>query len=287
MPPLISKIGRLSMKRFLDILPKHSPASIQIPSPDTVKATSSSIKLSSPPQASLSSKKRQPKQLYLDLGQKDFNARTKCKTCGMVYTLHDAEDDASHFKFCQNTRLGPKISHIHHLHKVWTSEDEKSMIVTFKWNELQANHSIKWKAFHEVIERMYSTLASSSSDSNDENIHSVLFFIRESHVQGCLMVERVHSSLVYPIDKSSLDNPLPPSTTSSIPSSSYKMGVRFIWVNEFARRRRTASLLVDAARMTFLLTAVGKADVAFSQPTSDGLKFAFAYAEKDRILVYK
>ena len=224
--------------------------------------------------------------MYLDLGQKDFNARMKCSACGMVYTLHDAEDETSHTKFCQITRLGPKVSNMNHLKKVWTSEDEKSAIVSFKWSELKASQSKKWRAYHEVIERMFSELASSSLDPHDENIYSVLFFIRESHVQGCLMMERVHSSLVYSIDKSNLESDLSQSVSASS-ASNYNLGIRFIWVNASARRLKTASLMVDAARRSFHLTGVSKDEVAFSQPTSDGLRFAFSYSKKDRILAYK
>lgn len=225
--------------------------------------------------------------MYLDLGQRDFNARLKCHCCGMVYSPHDREDVRSHEKFCHEMSSGPKVSvQRTHLQVVWTNEEDSSYIVVFKSNELNT-HSIKWKAFRQVIDSMFAELSSSEMDLHDENIHSIFFFIHNSRIQGCVMVERVHSSLVFIINQHSLDShSTVPLNYSSSPQG-YKLGVRYIWVNRSARRSKVASRLVDAARAKFLLTSVGKEEVVFSQPTSEGMRFASAYLAKDSIPVYK
>jgi GNAT superfamily N-acetyltransferase len=66
------------------------------------------------------------------------------------------------------------------------------------------------------------------------------------------------------------------------------LGVRQVWVREPYRGRGVATILVDAARRAFLLGSAPRRQlVAFSQPTVEGARFAFAYAAaQDRMLTY-
>ena len=65
------------------------------------------------------------------------------------------------------------------------------------------------------------------------------------------------------------------------------LGVRQIWVNESHRRGSIARALVDTAREHFAYgTVVMRPHIAFSQPTSDGLKFALAYSQQETIWAY-
>ena len=65
------------------------------------------------------------------------------------------------------------------------------------------------------------------------------------------------------------------------------MGIRHVWVSKNARRSGVATALVDAARQRFSCgSLVKKSDIAFSQPTNDGLRFAFGYVRKESILSY-
>ncbi|KAG6542192.1 hypothetical protein Mapa_016425 [Marchantia paleacea] len=64
-------------------------------------------------------------------------------------------------------------------------------------------------------------------------------------------------------------------------------GARVIWVSKSERRKGIASHLLDAMRKTFCLGIVLQpSQFAFSQPTTDGRKFAQRYCKTDQFLVY-
>ena len=65
-------------------------------------------------------------------------------------------------------------------------------------------------------------------------------------------------------------------------------GIRMIWVGLRHRRKGIASALLDAVRRHFLLGyTVPHCEVAFSQMTEDGLRFAEAYVSSGRFCVYE
>ena len=50
--------------------------------------------------------KKKSKQLFLDLGQKDFCKRITCSMCGMVYDASIEEDEKEHSKACRDFDKG-------------------------------------------------------------------------------------------------------------------------------------------------------------------------------------
>jgi N-acetyltransferase len=65
------------------------------------------------------------------------------------------------------------------------------------------------------------------------------------------------------------------------------LGIRQIWVNKNYRRQGIAEKMIDAARKCFTFgTIIDRTEIAFSQPTSDGLAFALAYTNSLNILAY-
>ena len=65
------------------------------------------------------------------------------------------------------------------------------------------------------------------------------------------------------------------------------LGVKQIWVHSDYRRDNVARMLVDSARKNFVFgTVVMRHHVAYSQPTSDGLKFSLAYSQSKTIWAY-
>ena len=65
------------------------------------------------------------------------------------------------------------------------------------------------------------------------------------------------------------------------------LGVRQIWVHKNYRRNSIARSLVDIGRQYFIFgTIVLRSHVAYSQPTSDGLKFSLAYSKQDFVYGY-
>ena len=72
--------------------------------------------------------------------------------------------------------------------------------------------------------------------------------------------------------------------------NNFTLGVRQIWVPGSCRKMGIAGKLLDCARKSFILGNVyERGQVAFSQPTADGLGFAKRYTKSDFnhcILVY-
>ena len=67
------------------------------------------------------------------------------------------------------------------------------------------------------------------------------------------------------------------------------LGVKLIWVSAAHRRRGLAHRMLDAARRNFAYGAVLKVplgEVAFSQPTQDGFRFASAYCKSSSVWAY-
>lgn len=65
------------------------------------------------------------------------------------------------------------------------------------------------------------------------------------------------------------------------------LGVRQIWVHKDHRKGSIARALVNVAREHFAYgTIVMRPHAAFSQPTSDGLKFALAYSQQETVWAY-
>jgi ESCO1/2 acetyl-transferase len=91
-----------------------------------------------------------------------------------------------------------------------------------------------------------------------------------------------------------------PTNTKSIHNGDYKLldgsdysedeckiGVRVIWTKKGFRLRCVASKLIDNVRRFFYYSKIAvHSDLAFSQPTSCGLKFAIAYCKTDHIWGY-
>lgn len=86
--------------------------------------------------------KKKFKQLYIDLGQRDFAHHTVCPLCGMLY-VHGLEDDAKqHSMICNQYQRGVSV--------ILPKKNEKSVCLrwtdvnksTVKTNEVQATHFI-------------------------------------------------------------------------------------------------------------------------------------------------
>lgn len=64
-------------------------------------------------------------------------------------------------------------------------------------------------------------------------------------------------------------------------------GISRIWVLPTFRRRKTASRLLDAMRTEFVYGKIISTDeLAFSDPTENGLAFAQSYTKREDFLVY-
>jgi N-acetyltransferase len=79
----------------------------------------------------------------------------------------------------------------------------------------------------------------------------------------------------------------PPNPHKLLTSNLVTMGVRQIWVHAKYRRGGIAQRLLDVARKHFVFGAILQRNhIAFSQPTTDGLRFALAYTKSSKIWGY-
>jgi N-acetyltransferase len=236
---------------------------------------------------------KRPTQMYLDLGQKDFNRKFECSLCGMVYVKSDVEDSNSHTRYCAQVLRGPKISKSLPLRTVSTYGNDDGSIVMLQAEGI-LNSKDLYREFVEVLDTMQRDLGSSLSYL--ENTYKLLFYIQDLRILGCLVLEKVTKSCVVSIGRDLLSSTaskdeayaLLESHTNNSTSDGDMLGVRFIWVLSRARKMNVASRLLDSARQHFSVSSfVPRDNIAFSQPTSAGLQFAFAYTQTETIWIYK
>ena len=69
---------------------------VRLPGSKSLKKQSTSAVISKP-----IGERRQPVQMYLDLGQKSLGKTHRCPSCNMVYVGDDSDDSESHIQFCR------------------------------------------------------------------------------------------------------------------------------------------------------------------------------------------
>lgn len=108
-------------------------------------------------------------------------------------------------------------------------------------------------------------------------------YIAEKKIVGVLVAQSLSSA--YRMLPSGTDSS--GKCCSSVPVPAL-CGVSRIWTLASFRRRKTASRLLDAMRTDFIYGKVIAIDeLAFSDPTENGLIFAQNYTKRQDFLVYK
>ena len=97
---------------------------------------------------------------------------------------------------------------------------------------------------------------------------------------GCAVIERIDSAYEIINGEDNVTyNPSEPLEAV--------LGIRQIWISKMHRRKGLATSLIDAARLDAVYGyVVPKEQVAFSQPTPSGRRFAETYFAKTSFLVY-
>lgn len=143
----------------------------------------------------------------------------------------------------------------------------------------------------------------------------MFLYISSKKVVGCAILESVDGAFQRKIEKPNDENEdvsnqivpmeIPPEEareaplvkTEALPTKSLQvdlavptvavLGVSRIWVAPKYRRKGIATRLLEAGRNSFVYGAiVPKSQVAFSQPTEDGLKLATEYFGKEDFSIY-
>ncbi|OQR87746.1 N-acetyltransferase [Achlya hypogyna] len=217
------------------------------------------------------SRKKTKTQMFLDLGQQDLGQRT-CPDCGFLYVRGVATDDADHSRFCKKTAQGVMLSR-------WKSERVHLDRPPMRIVELRGDDKpVVVKKLMQIKALMDEALGAIDEAAFLARKHFV--YLSNDRVVGCVCAEPI--DVAYPYSTASgvvtIDKSRPQPAL---------LGVSHVWVHPSFRRQGVAKTLLDVARAkaTYGLV-VPRRQLAFSQPTEDGMALGVAYCAPAPMYVY-
>ncbi|KAM6221065.1 N-acetyltransferase ESCO2 [Rhynchocyon petersi] len=224
-------------------------------------------------------------QFIIDAGQKRFGA-TMCKSCGMIYTASNPEDELQHAQHHHRFLEGIKYTGWKKERVVAEFWDGKIVLVlphdpAYAIRKVEDVQELvdNELGFHQVLSRC------------PDKTKTFLFISDEKKVVGCLIAEPIKQAFRV------LSEPVGPETQNSkeghrawqcsdVPQPAV-CGISRLWVFKLKRRKRIARRLVDTLRNCFMFGCFLSTDeIAFSDPTPDGKSFATKYCNTPNFLVY-
>ncbi|XP_063156355.1 N-acetyltransferase ESCO2 [Candoia aspera] len=226
-------------------------------------------------------------QMVIDAGQKHFGATT-CKSCGMVYSAANPEDEAYHLQYHQRFIEGIKYVSWKNEHVVAEFWDGKIVLI------LQNDPKHVIKKADDVRKLVDNELGFKQVvQTYPSQTKTYLFVSNEKKIVGCLIAEPVRQAFRVLSEPETVESPTKNSLEhqrawccSTKPEKVY-CGISRIWVFSLMRRKCIASRLVDVMRQTFSFGCyLSINEIAFSDPTPDGKLFAAKYCKVPNFLVY-
>ena len=266
--PQNSPPKKIQQKSKLSTVAPVSPQALQLSLTGTPK-TRRSIPLNESP-------KKQ--QLIIDAGQKAFGA-IQCKLCGMVYTVSLPHDQKQHAVFHKRFLDSVKF----------TGWKKERIALTCPGGRVLKIVSSDPKYALNKVNEICSLIDVDLGFENPmyfapNSTKIVYLFISNKHqVAGCVVAEPI--SRAFRLSSSSENH----HTVSTCFSKAEKVscGISRIWTYYPYRRKGIASCLVDVVRSTFVLgSQLEKGQIAFSDPTADGIYFATKYCQTKEFLTY-
>jgi hypothetical protein len=259
------------------------------------------------------------KQMMIDLGE--CKSQKRCKDCGMEYIPTNPKDVAVHKKFHQSNLKGMDVDKTFlekaKPNCIWKNGQGAFIIVvgridnayirkrvmkvldlvnmelgalTMTEEQIWSQIDIRDKAQSQSMEK-----PASESKMTEECImktrsdrYRVYLYIEKQKCIGLCLAETITKAYsVLASDEAGK----PQAKASSVDNSSIRisedaaaamMGISRIWTSTSHRNAGIARSLLDCARRNFLYgLAVGKDQIAFSQPTDSGAKLARKWFKKD------
>ncbi|XP_021116986.1 N-acetyltransferase ESCO2 isoform X2 [Heterocephalus glaber] len=224
-------------------------------------------------------------QLIIDAGQKYFGP-TMCKSCGMIYTASNPEDEMQHIQYHHRFMEGIKYTGWKRERVVAEFWDGKILLV------LPRDPSYAIRKVTDVQELVdYELGFQQLIPRCPEKTKTFLFVSDDKKVVGCLIAEPIKQAFRV------LSEPMGPESSgskecprawqcSNVPEPAV-CGISRIWVFKLKRRKRIARRLVDTLRNCFMFGCfLSTNEIAFSDPTPDGKLFATKYCNTPNFLVY-
>ena len=253
------------------------------------------------------------RQLFIDFGQGDFGHRV-CPTCGMMYSVGVASDEATHRAFHERVEhgvrfpgggtAGPDARGERTLWRGATGGPERIV----RLGRAVGTPPAKARAVAEVARLVEERQGlaegwilrggpggGGEGGGGDRRQHQLLYVAPSKHVQGCVFLEELPATrpIFRVVGGPGGGQAGEGEEVSSAPKAAQarevatelakKVGVRMVWVHPARRRRGVARRLLGLA-VRELLTARGEApdDLAFSAVTEDGLALARAFVGPGR-----
>lgn len=223
-------------------------------------------------------------QFVIDAGQKYFGA-TMCKSCGMIYSASNPEDEIQHAQYHHRFLEGIKYTGWKRERVVAEFWDGKILLV------LPRDPSYALRKVTDVQELVDYELGFQQVVPKCPEKAKTFLFVSDKRVVGCLIAEpikqafRVLSESTGPESSDSKENSRA-WQCSNVPEHAV-CGISRLWVFKLKRRKRIARRLVDTLRNSFMFGCfLSINEIAFSDPTPDGKSFATKYCNTPNFLVY-
>uniref|UniRef100_H0WAG7 Establishment of sister chromatid cohesion N-acetyltransferase 2 n=1 Tax=Cavia porcellus TaxID=10141 RepID=H0WAG7_CAVPO len=219
-------------------------------------------------------------QLIIDAGQKYFGA-TMCKSCGMIYSASNPEDEIQHIQYHHRFLEGIKYTSWKRERVVAEFWDGKILLVlprdpsyaTRKVTDVQELVDYEL-GFQQVVPRC------------PEKAKTLLFVSDDKRVVGFLTAEPIKQAFRVLSEPTGSKECSRAWQCSNVPEPAV-CGISRIWVFKLKRRKRIARRLVDTLRNCFMFGCfLSTNEIAFSDPTPDGKLFATKYCNTPNFLVY-
>lgn len=218
-------------------------------------------------------------QLIIDAGQKHFGT-TMCKSCGMIYTASNPEDEMQHLQYHHRFLEGIKYVGWKRERVVAEFWDGKIVLV------LPQDPSYAIKKVEDVQELVDLELGFHQVVPMCPNKTKTFLFIDEKRVVGCLIAEPIKQAFRVLSEPNATKECSRAWRCSDVPEPAV-CGISRIWVYRLKRRKRIARRLVDTVRNCFMFGCfLSTNEIAFSDPTPDGKLFATKYCNTPNFLVY-
>ncbi|XP_077444062.1 N-acetyltransferase ESCO2-like [Stigmatopora argus] len=233
-------------------------------------------------------KKHDHDQLIIDAGQKQFGA-TSCGSCGMVYSADNPEDNFQHEQFHQSVLESIKFVGWKKERVVAEFWDGKIILVMPDDPKYAVKKAEEMRCLADDELGFQQVALSRPSQAK-----TYLFVNRDRTVVGCLVAESIRQGFRVleqtdgskDLTKDDFMDRHRAWCCSTVPEKAL-CGVSRVWVFSLARRQGVARRMLDTVRSTFMYgSLLTKEEIAFSDPTPDGKKFATAYCGTPRFLVY-
>jgi len=231
-------------------------------------------------------------QSYIDLGQKSFGKLGTCIYCNQTYVIGDATDEKDHKRICSQSKkkifaFAMKPNYIEEKRY----EDETFIVsIPSKLLNIKDESSI-----HMFLNMVQEDLGTDPRDILHTEVTKFYLYVSRNQIIGCVVAEAISSEAFVELSNSKLPTEAYLQDSDSVTEIKFSndifsftsIGIRHLWVHPSMRRKGIAKKLCDVCRKNFFFgRIICKNQIAFAQPTAEGMVFAFDYVDDSKFWGY-